>query len=73
MIYLKDVEDVTSDPTSLADLQASYTPVDTSVLAGGNNSVITSISNDATHDWLFYPSNTSGNSKTIVCNDKFSI
>lgn len=71
VIYLKDVEDVTSDPTSLADLQASYTQVATSVLAGGNNSPITSIANDDTYDWLFHPSNASGSSKTIVCNDNF--
>ena len=71
VIYLKDVEDVTSDPTSLADLQASYMQVATAVLAGGNISPITSIANDATHDWLFFPSNASGSSKTIVCNDNF--
>jgi hypothetical protein len=71
VIYLKDVEDVTSDPTSLADLQASYTQVATPVWAGGNNSAITSIANDTTQDWLFHPCNTSGSSKTIVCNDDF--
>lgn len=71
VVYLKDVEDVTSDPTSLADLQASYTPVNVPVLAGGNNSPITSIANDTTYDWLFHPSNASGSSKTIVCNDSF--
>lgn len=71
VVYLKDVEDVTSDPTSLADLQASYTPVDVPVWAGGNNSPITSIANDTTYDWLFHPSNASGSSKTIVCNDGF--
>ena len=71
VIYLKDVEDVTSDPTSLADLQASYTPVDVPVWASGNNSPITSIANDTTYDWLFHPSNASGSSKTIVCNDGF--
>lgn len=71
VIYLKDVEDVTSDPTSLADLQASYTPVGVPVWAGGNNSAITSIANDTTYDWLFHPSNASGSSKTIVCNDGF--
>lgn len=71
MIYLKDVEDVTSDPTSLADLQASYTQVATPVLAGGNNTLISSIANDTIYDWLFYPSNANGSSKTIVCNDNF--
>ena len=71
VIYLKDVEDVTSDPTSLADLQASYTQVSTPVLTGGNNTAITSIANDTTYDWLFHPSNTSGSSKAIVCNDNF--
>ena len=71
VIYLKDVEDVTSDPTSLADLQASYTQVATPVLAGGSNTPITNIANDATHDWLFCPSTASGSSKTIVCNDDF--
>ena len=70
MIYLKDVEDVTSDPTSLADLQASYTQVATPVLAG-SNTPITSIANDITYDWLFCPSNANGSSKTIVCNDNF--
>ena len=71
VIYLKDVEDVTSDPTSLADLQASYTQVATPVWAGGSNSAITSIANDAIHDWFMYPSNASGSSKAIVCNDVF--
>ena len=71
MIYLKDVEDVTSDPTSLADLQASYTQVATPVLAGGSKTPITNIANDATQDWFIYPSNTVGSSKTIVCNDNF--
>ena len=71
MIYLKDVEDVTSDPTSLADLQASYTQVATPVWAGGNNTSITSIANDTVYDWLLYPSNANGSSKTIVCNDNF--
>ena len=71
VVYLKDVEDVMSDPTSLVDLQASYMQVTTPVLAGGSNSHITSIANDATHDWLFFPSNASGSSKTIVCNDAF--
>lgn len=71
MIYLKDVEDVTSDPTSLADLQASYTQVATPVLAGGSNTLIPSIANDTIYDWLFYPSNADGSSKTIVCNDTF--
>lgn len=71
VVYLKDVEDVTSDPTSLADLQASYTQVATPVLTGGSNSSITSIANDATYDWLFHPSDASGSSKTIVCNDNF--
>ena len=71
MIYLKDVEDVTSDPTSLADLQASYTQVATPVLAGGSNTLISSIANDTSYDWLFYPSNANGSSKTIVCNDNF--
>jgi hypothetical protein len=71
IIYLKDVEDVTSDPTSLADLQASYTQVDTPVLGDCYNTPITSIANDTTYDWLMYPSNTSGSSKTIVCNDGF--
>ena len=71
VIYLKDVEDVISDPTSLADLQASYTQVVTHVLAGGSNSPITSIANDTVYDWLFFPSNASGSSKTIVCNDNF--
>ena len=71
VVYLKDVEDVTSDPASLADLQASYTQVATSVLAGGSNSPITSIANDATYDWLFFPSTASGSSKTIICNDDF--
>jgi hypothetical protein len=71
VMYLKDVEDVTSDPTSLADLQASYTPVDVPVWGGGNKSPITSIANDTTYDWLFHPCNTSGSSKTIVCNDNF--
>lgn len=69
VIYLKDVEDVTSDPTSLADLQASYTQVATPVLAGGSNTPITNIANDATQDWFIYPSNTVGSSKTIICND----
>lgn len=71
VIYLKDVEDVTSDPTSLADLQASYTQVATPVQAGGSSSSITSIANDTTYDWLFHPCNISGSSKTIVCNDNF--
>ena len=71
VIYLKDVEDVTSDPTSLADLQASYIQVATPVLAEGNNTLISSIANDTIYDWLFYPSNADGNSKTIVCNDGF--
>ena len=71
VIYLKDVEDVTSDPTSLADLQASYTQVATPVQSGGSSSPITSIANDTTYDWLFHPSNASGSSKTIVCNDNF--
>ena len=71
VIYLKDVEDVTSDPTSLADLQASYTQVVTHVLTGGSGKLIPSIANDATHDWLFFPSNASGSSKTIVCNNVF--
>ena len=71
MIYLKDVEDVTSDPTSLADLQASYTQVATPVWAGGTNTLISSIANDTIYDWLFYPSNANGSSKTIVCNDNF--
>jgi hypothetical protein len=71
VIYLKDVEDVTSDPTSLADLQASYTQVATPVQSGGSNSPMTSIANDTTYDWLFHPCNTSGSSKTIVCNDNF--
>ena len=71
VVYLKDVEDVTSDPTSLADLQASYTQVATHVLAGGSNSPVTSIANDTTYDWLFHPSDASGSSKTIVCNDNF--
>ena len=69
VIYLKDVEDVTSDPTSLADLQASYTPVGVPVWAGGSNTLISSIANDTIYDWLFYPSNANGSSKTIVCND----
>jgi hypothetical protein len=71
VIYVKDVEDVTSDPTSLADLQASYTQVSTPVQAGGSGSPITSIANDTTYDWLLYPCNASGSSKTIVCNDNF--
>jgi hypothetical protein len=71
VIYIKDVEDVTSDPTSLADLQASYAQVATPVWSGGSNSPITSIANDTTYDWLFHPCNTSGSSKTIVCNDNF--
>ena len=50
VIYLKDVEDVTSDPTSLADLQASYTQVVTPVLAEGSNMQITNTANDATQD-----------------------
>ena len=71
VVYLNDVEDVMSDPTSLADLQASYTQVATPVLAGGNNSIITSVANDTVYDWLLYPSNASGSSKTIVCGDGF--
>ena len=71
VIYLKDVEDVTSDPTSLADLQASYTQVATPVWAGGSTTSITSIANDTVYDWLLYPSNANGSSKTIVCNDDF--
>ena len=71
VIYLKDVEDVMSDPPSLADMQSSYTQVATPVLAGGNNSRITSIANDTIYDWLFYPSNASASGKTIVCNDTF--
>ena len=71
VVYLKDVEDVTSDPTSLADLQASYTQVATPVQSEGSGTAITSIANDITYDWFMYPSNTSGSSKTIVCNDNF--
>lgn len=69
-LYIKDVEDVVSIPSSLADLQATYTKINTSVQSGGNNTDVTSIANDSVYDWFLFPSTATG-SKTIVCNDNF--
>ena len=70
-LYIKDVEDMTTDPTSLADLQASYTKIDTISRSGGSNTAITSIANDNIYDWFMFPSNATNSSSTIVCNDNF--
>ena len=70
-LYIKDVEDMTTDPTSLADLQATYTKIDTISRSGGNNTAITSIANDNIYDWFMFPSNATNSSSTIVCNDNF--
>ena len=69
-LYIKEVEDMVSDPTSLAELQSSYTKIDYPVQAGGSQTAITKIANDTNYDWFLYPSNSTG-SKTIVCNDNF--
>lgn len=69
-LYIKEAEDMTVDPTSLAELQSSYIKIDYPVQSGGTNIVITKIANDNVYDWFFYPSNSVG-SKSIVCNDNF--
>lgn len=62
---------MTTDPTSLADLQATYTKIDTISRSGGSSTAITSIANDNIYDWFMFPSNATNSSSTIVCNDNF--
>ena len=55
-LYKKDVEDMTSDPTSASDLTGgTYEKINTAVVASANNSAISDISYDTTHPHLMFP------------------
>lgn len=70
MVYIKDDPTETmQDPSSSADL-SSYNTSTFSVISNGSNSTWTSLANDSTYDYLFFPSSTTGY-KTIVHNDNF--
>ena len=66
-LYIKDVEDMATDPSSTSDL-STYTKIESTYANSASNTAITTIANDNTYDWLLFPSNSS-NKKTIVCND----
>ena len=55
-LYKKDVEDMTSDPTSASDLTGgTYEKINTAVIASANNSAISDISFDSTYPHLMFP------------------
>ena len=53
-MYIKDVLDMTTDPSSTTDL-SSYTKLDTRVVAGASGSAIKNIAYDSTYNYLLYP------------------
>jgi len=69
-LYIKDVEDMTTDPSSPSDL-STYTKIESTYANGANDGLITAIANDNVYDWLLFPANSS-NKKTIACNDNWS-
>ena len=55
-LYKKDVEDMTSDPTSASDLTGgTYEKINTAVIASANNSAISDISFDSTYPHVMFP------------------
>lgn len=55
-LYKKDVEDMTSDPTSASDLTGSiYEKINTAVIVSASNSAISDISFDSTYPHLMFP------------------
>lgn len=68
-LYIKDIEGMTTDPSSPSDLD-TYTKIESTYANGANNTSITAIANDNVYDWLLFPANSS-NKKTIVCNDNW--
>ena len=55
-LYKKDVEDMTSDPTSASDLTGgTYEKINTAVIASANASAISDISFDSTYPHLMFP------------------
>lgn len=54
-LYKKDVEDMTSDPTSASDLTGgTYEKINTGVIASANNSAISDISFDSTYPHVMF-------------------
>ena len=54
-LYKKDVEDMTSDPTSASDLTGgTYEKINTAVVASASNSAISDISFDSTYPHLMF-------------------
>lgn len=68
-LYIKDVEDMATDPSSTSDL-STYTKIESTYANGADNTLITTIANDNVYDWSLFPAN-SANKKTIVCNDNW--
>ena len=55
-LYKKDVEDMTSDPTSASDLTGGiYEKINTATVASASNSAISDISFDSTYPHLMFP------------------
>ena len=55
-LYKKDVEDMTSDPTSASDLTGgTYEKINTAVIASASKSAISDISFDGTYPHLMFP------------------
>lgn len=55
-LYKKDVEDMTSDPTSASDLTGgTYEKINTAVIASADNSAISDISFDSIYPHLMFP------------------
>ena len=55
-LYKKDVEDMTSDPTSASDLTGgTYEKINTAVIASAINSAISDISCDRTYPHVMFP------------------
>ena len=53
-MYIKDVLDMTTDPSSTADL-SSYTKLSTGVITGAGSAAIKNIAYDSTYNYLLYP------------------
>lgn len=66
-LYIKDVEDMITDPARVTDLD-TYTKIESTYAIGAAGSIVTAIANDVIYDWLTFPTNSS-NSVAIVCND----
>ena len=54
-LYIKDIESITSDPTSANELTSTYDMVSTAYPTNGSNTAISDIAFDSGYDWMQFP------------------